>query len=197
MSMTITTDRDETVAYEVKILKPNQKFWAMLHAYRKQAKLEHLDTYKTTNILGLDPGETTGTCVWDWVNGVFCLLQLKTSTVEDGFREISGVRKALVGPDSICVCEDYKVYAWKSDTHKWAGLHTPQLIGAIKVLCLQTQTPLYFQMAQEAKSWATDDQLKSWNLYDPGQRHARDATRHIIRHMFFNKEIQERPHWID
>jgi hypothetical protein len=31
-----------------------------------------------------------------------------------------------------------------------------------------------------AKGFATDDKLKAWGFWQPGQRHARDAIRHAL-----------------
>lgn len=36
------------------------------------------------------------------------------------------------------------------------------------------------QTPAEAKSYATDERLKSWGVWTPGKDHARDATRHLL-----------------
>lgn len=145
-------------------------------------------------VIGLDPGETTGVAWYFPANSArsvtIHIAQLATPDVVTGFKEISKlfnlvISQVPIGSNIRCVCEDYKIYGWKADTHKWAGLHTPQLIGAIQVLCYQEEVPLHFQMAVQGKSFATDQMLQSWNLYDPGMKHGRDASRHIVRHMFF------------
>jgi len=167
---------------------PSKVFYAMLKSYHDQAKVNRFTENTCHPIVGLDPGETTGYAYWNPQEGTFTLRQLVTKSPEEGYSAIlNQLRQDLnynfEGLE--IVCEDYRVYAWKADTHSWAGLHTPQLIGAIRIMAKLHLLPVHFQMAQEAKSWATDNQLKAWNLYDPGQRHARDASRHIIRHMFF------------
>lgn len=180
------------------VLKLNPRFWAMLKAWHQQSKTSWSES-SSVWLVGLDPGETTGFAVWNPVDKELYLTQLITKSPEEGFKAIKEAIRLTVPnieADSdtidaahavrpIIVCEDYKVYGWKADSHKWAGLHTPQLIGAIRVLAMQEDYPIHFQMAQEAKSWATDSQLTDWGAYEPGQRHARDASRHILRYMFF------------
>ena len=170
------------------VMQPNKLFWKMLKAYHEQTKVNRFEANHAHPIIGLDPGETTGYAYWNPQDSTFTLRQLKTKSPEEGYKAISNQIRGDTDSNFKgleIVCEDYKVYAWKADTHAWAGLHTPQLIGAIRILAMLNFVPIRFQMAQEAKSWSTDDQLRSWSLYDPGQRHARDASRHIIRHMFF------------
>ena len=170
------------------VMQPNKLFYKMLSAYHQQAKVNRFAENHGHPIVGLDPGETTGYAYWNPQDSTFTLRQLKTKSPEEGYSNILNQMRQDLNYNFEgleIVCEDYRVYAWKADTHSWAGLHTPQLIGAIKIMAMLQLLPLHFQMAQEAKSWATDDQLKSWGVYDPGQRHARDASRHIIRHMFF------------
>ena len=140
-------------------------------------------------IYALDPGETTGRCRHGLVNDFDQTLgQLATKTVEEGYDAIRlDLLSGSARPDVI-VCEDYKVYGWKADDHKWASLHTAQLIGAIKVLAHQLQIPIRFQMAGEAKPFVTDEKLKEWGVYVPGQKHARDAQRHAIFYQLFGRK---------
>lgn len=167
----------------------------MLESAIKQGKTDQrlLTDY---TIVGIDPGETTGfgyTNPWESnPNPHLYLKQLQTKTVEQGYEMLVKHWPNTRIP-TIAVCEDYKVYGWKADDHKWAGLHTPQFIGAIKIFCLLRGIPLFFQMAQEAKAWSTDEKLKSWGVYETSMRHARDAERHILNFQFFggsNSKVQ-------
>lgn len=167
------------------VLTPNPIFWAMQKAAVRQLKGQVDPTERF--IVSLDPGETTGIA---WFQPhfeprtIFCG-QLKTKPIEAGFDAIQAVRPRTKLPVH-WVAEDYKVYSWKSEDHKWADLHTPQLIGAIKCLVhLQPNDTIQFRMAQQAKEFATDDNLKKWNLYSPGLRHGRDAVRHLVHTLFF------------
>lgn len=132
------------------------------------------------DIYALDPGETTGRCIFDTVAGVMQLDHLETKQVVQGYEAIRN--DILLRPKlpQVIICEDYKIYSWKADDHKWGSLHTPQLIGAIKVLCHQFRIPLVFQMAVQAKGFVTDEIMEKWGVYVPGMKHARDAQRHAL-----------------
>ena len=86
------------------------------------------------------------------------------------------------------VCENYRVYGWLVQQHSWAELHTPKLIGAIACLAYISNTPIHYQMASEGKGWVTDTKLKEWNMYNAGQKHARDAIRHACYYLLFGKD---------
>lgn len=163
------------------IISPNQKYWAMLESARRD---KGFSPAMDKRLVSFDPGETTGMCIWRPDTQSFELYQLPTPNVEEGWDII---QEHLPGSDfpTDYVCEDYKVYAWKADTHKWAGLHTPQLIGAIRVAAHLRAIKIKFRMAQEAKQWATDEKMKMWGIYHEGMKHARDAQRHMITHHFF------------
>ena len=141
-----------------------------------------------TVIIGIDPGETTGFAYYlPWVPEVIHLTQIETKEVVQGAKAIMAAMPNLVYRPAHTVVEDYKVYGWKADSHSWAGLHTPQLIGAVRFALSQSDMPVGFQMAVEAKRFATDDMLTRWGMYERGMKHARDAQRHIINWMFFGK----------
>jgi hypothetical protein len=143
------------------------------------------------SILALDPGETTGwaTCrirpqetpTLDFLFG-----QLDTSTIKLAVQALEG----MIEDADLVICEDYRVYSWKSDQHKWANLHTPKLVGAIQTLCwIHSRQEPVMQMAIEAKDFCTDDKLQDWGLYSKGGRHARDAIRHLCSYLLFSKDF--------
>lgn len=138
-------------------------------------------------ILGLDPGETTGTAliVGPYVEGtaVESVGQIKGMTVPEAFVKI---RQLIIDtkPD-VVVMENYKVYSWKTRDHSWSDLFTARLIGAIECYCFDQNIKLVKQMAQQAKGFCTDDKLRAWGLWHEGQRHARDATRHAVYYLLF------------
>ena len=134
-------------------------------------------------VVGLDPGETTGACVFQ---GPRCLHadQLRTKTVPEG----AGLVRDFVNawqPD-VVVMEMYRVYSWKAEDHSWHNLHTPRLIGAIEYICHCINLPLIQQTAQQAKGFCTDEKLSAWGIYQPGWKHARDAIRHATYYLLFS-----------
>lgn len=164
----------------------NDLFWRMLHSAHNQGKGDKR-TIEQYVLIGIDPGETTGFAYrLPWEEGFKVhLAQLDTKDIISGFETLKA-SWPQTSWDSIVVIEDYKVYGWKADDHKWASLHTPQFIGATRILAHQTPNcTTKFQMAAEAKRWADDDKLKSWGLYEAGLRHSRDALRHIVTYAFF------------
>jgi hypothetical protein len=134
-------------------------------------------------LLALDPGGTTG-------YALFTDLQKS----ESGQIDTSSFPLAIVNLSRLLgervvdhiACEDYRVYDHKSDDHKWSDVHTVRVIGCILTLAYQKGITVSFEMAQQPKTFCTDDKLKDWGFYDAGQRHARDAVRHACYWIMFN-----------
>jgi len=109
--------------------------------------------------------------------------QLQTKNLE----EAAGLLNRMVQEWEVfdIACEDYRVYSWESDKHKWANLHTPKLIGTIACVCWFNKIRASYRMAISAKQFVTDDKLVRWGLWQKGQRHSRDAIRHAVYHQIF------------
>lgn len=172
--------------HKQEILVPNPLFWAMHKAANKE-RANKRDVSEAF-LFSLDPGETTGYAIRSPLqpNQIICG-QIPTKTVEQGYDAIMSLRPNTRFPVEWIV-ENYKVYSWKADDHSWAGLHTAQLIGAIRIAVhalAHGGDKFNTRMAQQAKNFATDENLKKWSLYSPGLRHGRDAVRHMIVSLFF------------
>lgn len=157
-------------------------FEELLHVTRKKALKEPL------KILALDPGETTGVCTLELALDKVSLKntgQLDTKTVPVGATNIA--RLIAITQPTVLIVEDYKVYGWKSDSHAWAELHTPKLIGAIEYIAYTINLPMTKQSAQVGKAFCTDEKLKEWGFYQVGYKHANDAIRHACQAMLFSK----------
>jgi hypothetical protein len=151
-------------------------------------------------ILALDPGETTGWCTLELkasdsplasraeVRPHYCAGQIVTNPIEQATPLLTKLFEEQK-PDHI-VCEDYRVYSWKTKSHSWEELHTPQLIGSIRTLAQQLNIPISFEMAQQPKQFVTDEKLKEWGIYHRGMKHARDAQRHAIYFLLF-RQVQK------
>jgi hypothetical protein len=149
-------------------------------------KKENLPPY---NVLGIDPGGTTGLSLYigeELGRGTVKQAQMHTSDVYRDAMQLWMYLKAA--KPKIVVCEDYRVYGWKTQQHAWADLHTPRLIGALEFMCSSMKVPVVKQGAQLAKQFCTDDKLKEWGLYERGERHSRDATRHLCFYLLFGKK---------
>lgn len=139
-------------------------------------------------ILCLDPGETMGWCIFQ--NG---LLQLCGQL---GMLDVNEWHTTLtqffgVASPTHCVIENYVVYAHKLKDHAWNSLFTSRLIGALELMCSARKIPKKFQMASEAKSFATDDKLRRWGLYQTAHRHANDSIRHGLYYMLATSNGRE------
>lgn len=146
-------------------------------------KLDKSGVARPKTLLALDPGETTGYALFKYDHMVEAG-QLATHNVYAGVDLLEEMLKKHQ-PDMV-VYEDYRVYAWKAQSHSWETLHTPRFIGAIQTLTYLRQIPVLAQMAQQAKMFCTDQKLQQWDYYQKGQRHARDAIRHGCYYLLFN-----------
>lgn len=165
----------------IETIRPNDMFWKIL-ASRSKRDIDDLKAeFRDRSFEALDPGETTGVAQWD--RGTISLFQLETKEIGQGYEDIKH-HTLLFGPDHLRV-EEYRVYGWMADQHSWSTLHTPMLIGAIQVIAHQHDIPISFKMAQMAKQVWNDTVLKASNLYEPGLKHARDASRHLFYYMCY------------
>ena len=152
----------------------------------EQERQKHPERGKLADcVVAIDPGETTGlTYMVGSVVGES--IQVKTPTVEDLeelLRWLNSLRAAY--HVNVAVIESYRIFSWKAEQHVWAGLHTPQLIGALRLWFRMERIPVVMQSPQVAKGFVTDQKLKDWDLWVKGQPHARDAIRHGIYFQIF------------
>lgn len=135
-------------------------------------------------IIAFDPGETTGVaCIQD--DQFMWSKQLDTKTIPGAHSVIHQFLKEQAFPAAIIVHEIYRVFKWHVNDHAWASLHTPRLIGGLEATCEILGLPLHGQTPQVAKNFATDANLRAWDLYHAGTPHARDALRHAIHFALF------------
>lgn len=135
-------------------------------------------------LLCLDPGETTGWAVFE--NGELTK-QGQTRTVDDWWAIHNLVKE--INPSHV-VFENYRVYAHKLERHSNSEVFTLRLVGVIEYLCdVYLGIPRMDQMAHQAKGFVTDEKLKAWGMYSKGQRHARDAVRHGVYYLLFDKSL--------
>ncbi|MEM3041551.1 MAG: hypothetical protein QXG97_05965, partial [Nitrososphaerota archaeon] len=132
-------------------------------------------------VVGIDPGETAGLCLFQ--GPTLC----KATQVKGDVPQQAGILCSFLRETRPCVVvmEDYRVYPWRAKQHTWNSLHTPRLIGAIEYVCYVLNLRLRRQTAQQAKGFCTDEKLRSWGLWVEGQKHARDAIRHVVYHLLF------------
>lgn len=174
----------EQIRMDVVMLNDDNRFWDIASALTKTAKVNLQKMYDRP-LLALDPGETTGVCMYlPYENRrELHLFQLPTKTLHAGIDTISTL--LATREFGHLRYEDYRVYANKTEDHANASLHTAKLIGVIECLAYQgvTGVPTSCCLAMHAKTFWTDEKLKLCDVYVPGQKHARDAERHMLRFM--------------
>jgi len=140
-------------------------------------------------LFALDPGETTGWCVWDCRPGeddyMVACGQMPSWPIQHCVRNFQSLL-FLYKPTKV-VYEQYRVYEWKTDSHSWSDVPTLRIIGSMETLLLLRNIPYSHQTPQVAKHFVSDDKLKAWNLYEQGQRHSRDAMRHATYFLCFGE----------
>lgn len=138
-------------------------------------------------LLGIDPGGEIGWSVF--TDGELAKAGQTPGYVhKTGEIHWEGIEQLLsnVNPTHI-VCEDYKVYAHKLEQHTFSSVPTLRIIGMIEYWAWKNNVPIHYQMAMQAKGFCTDDKLKKWELWQKGQRHSRDAIRHICYFLTFER----------
>ena len=155
--------------------------------YLKRTKAS--DKQKSYVILALDPGNTTGFCIFDITDGVPRLKDYgQITTVKDDIIQWDSLTKFFDEHFfNIMVCENYRIYQQKLERHSFSPVLTLRLIGGIEYYASIHEVPIHYQMASQAKAFVTDEKLRHWEFYQEGMKHCRDAIRHAIYFMLFHK----------
>jgi hypothetical protein len=137
-------------------------------------------------LITFDPGQTTGYSVWDNAELTECgqlatfpvkdCVQLLNSFIEN--RQVCGSYHSGIG--IYVVIEEYRVYQHKTEQHAQQDMHTSRLIGCLETLLVLRGIRYEMVGAGLAKTFCTDEKLEAWNLWQRGQKHARDALRHAV-----------------
>ena len=144
-------------------------------------------------IMGLDPGETTGATIIDIPSHIVSIpLKSEISNwvqyageLENWFAIESLIKEFT--PDVI-VIEEFRLYADKAKSKIGHDFPEVKIIGQIEMIAQQQNIPIHKQGAGVVKQFYTDERLKSLNMWQSGQRHARDAVRHALYFFDFNKK---------
>lgn len=144
-------------------------------------------------ILGLDPGESTGTAVFD-IPDIIKIIPIKGDLkkwliYEDelkDWREIASVVEQY--EPQVIVFEEFRLYAEKAQSKTRSDFPEVKIIGQIEMIAETNKIPTYKQSASIAKTFYTDAKLKQLNLWMRGERHARDAIRHVLYFYDFNRK---------
>lgn len=167
-------------------------------------------------ILALDPSGsfyegkgTTGWCLMDALTLQFIscgsIFAKNFKTMEDYWKAIIDLIGEVVHDHPgqvIVVCEDYLLYASKTQDQINSRMETPKLIGCIQYYCYHSRIPYYMQTAAEAKKRWTDEILIHKHYIKPHGRgympttgfnktythHSLDAIRHAVHYATFKNK---------
>ncbi len=149
----------------------------------------------TGKVLALDPGETTGWSVWEGGEqpSMVACGQLDTWDKEAKPSTSTPIEHCVTNFPQLlstynpttAVLESYRVYDWKTESHAWSDVPTLRIIGSMETRLHDLHIPYYFQTAQQAKNFVSDEMLSAFGFYTRGQRHSRDSMRHAIYFILF------------
>lgn len=168
---------------------------------------ESVDGYDGV-VLSLDPGETTGWAVFDkkvlkacgqfpsasitqaWNHCVTLIMRHKFVVNDSALKCCDSDSaahnntpwfppiKAGGRADFSMVIEDYRVYSFKANDHKFSSVYTVKVLAVYELLAAMYNIPVKLTLAHPAKKFVTDNKLRAWGFWQTGERHARDAIRH-------------------
>lgn len=127
-------------------------------------------------VIGIDPGGTTGICIYNLGARTGELLQATPGVAIEVIERLASgrvvvrlaVERFVVGPRSA-----------RSSTAK-AGQTTRELIGALEDFSRRFGIRVVQRSASEVKPWATDKRLTAAGLLVKGMPHAVDGARHAL-----------------
>lgn len=130
-------------------------------------------TTGSVTVLAVDPGLTSGVAIWHshlrddppWA----CQLDVP------GFWRLA--EQMTAGRHVVVICEAFVISTRtiKGSQQTWPLEH----IGVLKYLCAKHGHQIVLQQASAAKTAVTNERLREWGWYQPGQDHANDALRHL------------------
>lgn len=168
----------------------------------------------TLQIMGVDPGVTTGWAVGSFsfgsIFGNETLFPLGEGCKSIDYGQIQGdengqadkaIDIAINFDVDVVVIEDFELRKLLKSRellspvrigHKISyGLHRMHASGSR----VERPIRIEWQLPALAMTTATDDRLKIWNIHHRGQQHARDGVRHVVtfaRRAKSEREIRER-----
>ena len=144
----------------------------------------------TTHLISVDPGKTSGFVVLDITDTLIddATPGIVESSEKEQMSTCYDVHHLLSADNDIfyrIVCEDFIITTQtgkKKDTR-----YSLEIIGALRYLAGMYHVPFTLQRPSEAKSFVSNERLKSMGLYvKGGEGHMRDAMRHAVYNICFH-----------
>jgi len=160
----------------------------------------------TERIIALDPGGTTGWAMWQdttimagadlgWPWNHFTCGQIGPEEHHDDLYILLETQQTH--PFTV-VCETFEFR--QSDNHReGTNLMSREYIGVAKLFVRQrsfvkdgvAQVRYVPQSPSQGKGFVSDEKLKVMGLWVPGQKHARDALRHLVYYLVNKKHMHQ------
>jgi hypothetical protein len=135
---------------------------------------------KPLNVVAFDPGILTGIAYFR--EGL--LHTTEHLSLEDLSMEYVAYQHY---PLDYVIIESFRIYAHKAKSLTNDPMITPKIIGKLEEWFKDYK--IVYQSASMAKGFFTDKRLKEMGLYVKN-KHERDAIRHSLYALYFNKEVK-------
>lgn len=133
---------------------------------------------KRTLLLGIDPGEMTGTCLFDLANRELLAVGAEPASVA-----VQGMW-SLMSMHAEHLEIAYERFTISQHTLRLSPqLDALQVIGAIRFAAEPRDIPFCGYTVSESKSFSTDAKLARFKLRRQGPDHVRDAARIVLLHV--------------
>lgn len=156
----------------------------------------------TITILALDPGGTTG-----WARMQANALLIPAFSEKTEFYDVEWTRGQL-GPHphhtelmtllELSHTEEYRIvcesFEYRNRSRPGLVLDSVEYIGVTKLFVADRKSehiPLAMQTAAMGKGFVKDENIKKLGLWFPSQKHAMDATRHLLYYMINTADIMK------
>lgn len=135
-------------------------------------QFDHMD------IIGIDPGLTTGVCRFS--DGVLKdRLQLNLTELGDYLQDTM-----LPHGETTLVVESYRLRASSAKAMIGNSFPAPEAIGLVRYLADKYENQIVFQTPAQ-KEFFNNDRLKALGMWYKGNQHYRDALRHVLVYCTF------------
>lgn len=152
-------------------------------------------------IIGVDPGGTTGLCWWRkgmrgddtyaWEQVPNCDTDEQLKVLMQMLSAISGLAVPYVRRHQVHIVVEKFEFRLDERERTKIDYTAAQVIGAIRFWAMDLDhIKLVRRGATIGKGFWTDDKIKTLALWVPGNKHAMDATRHLLSYRLF--ELQHK-----
>ena len=131
------------------------------------------------NIMGVDPGVTTGVAV---LAVDFKAQEIKSVGVEEVTSYVKLVEIIKHERPGLIVCEEFVLYEGKRQVQSYSNFPASKREGVVEYACELCDIPLRLVRAAERSQFKPPRMLRWLGLWHPS-RHVKDAIAHVLAHV--------------